>query len=96
MAVAPALEGDPPPVGRPRRSGEPLDARNDPQAAAVGVHDVQRLAVAPAHESDPPAVGRPHGTLHLGPRRCALNQIEKAIADAERRRGEQGRTRDDR
>ena len=59
------------------------DARHDPQAAAVGVHDVQRLAVAPAHESDPPAVGRPHRTLHLGPRRCALNQSEEAIADAE-------------
>ena len=78
-AVAPAFEGDPPPVGRPGRGGESLDARHDPQAAAVGVHDVQRLAVAPAHESDPPAVGRPHRTLHLGPRRCALYESEEAI-----------------
>ena len=95
-AIAPALEDDPPPVGRPGRGGESLDARHDPQAAAVGVHDVQRPAVAPAHESDPPAVGRPHRTLHLGPRRCALDESEEAIADAERWRDEQGRTSDDR
>ena len=96
VAIARALEDDPPPVGRPGRGGESLDARHDPQAAAVGVHDVQRPAVAPVHESDPPAVGRPHRTLHLGPRRCALHESEEAIADAERRRDEQGRTSDDR
>ena len=90
-AVAHALEGERPPVGRPGRSGGVARvARQPPLPAPVGVHDVERLvAVAPAQEGDPPPVGRPDRSLNVGPPGWALDQLEEATADAERRRNEQ-------
>ena len=65
-------------------------ARQPPLPAPVGAHDVEVLvAVAPAEVGDPAPVGRPDSSLDLWPPGWALDQLEDATADAERRRHEQ-------
>ncbi len=68
----------------------PRVARQPPLPAPVGVHDVELLvAVAPAQEGDPPPVGRPDRTLNVGPPGWALDQVEQAIAETQRRSHEE-------